>query len=211
MNPEPWNPQPGRQQIIISGVGGQGVLFVTRLLAEAAISKGFSVFTSETHGMAQRGGTVVSHLKVGDFSSPLIRPGAADGLLALHAESMGQHGAYVKPDGWIVVNSRIGVSSGVSGSGPPSVPSSVHIPVHKPIHNIDATKIARESGNPKSVNLVVLGFALGRTLLSAAGGAGMVVSKADILSVLESRLSGNPGMLEASVWAVEAGHARAKS
>ncbi|MDH3344895.1 MAG: 2-oxoacid:acceptor oxidoreductase family protein, partial [Desulfobacteraceae bacterium] len=47
-----------RQQIVISGVGGQGVLFVTRLLAEAAIMKGFSVFTSETHGMAQRGGTV---------------------------------------------------------------------------------------------------------------------------------------------------------
>jgi indolepyruvate ferredoxin oxidoreductase beta subunit len=50
------------QQIIISGVGGQGVLFVTRLLAEAAIKKGLAVFTSETHGMAQRGGTVLSHL-----------------------------------------------------------------------------------------------------------------------------------------------------
>ena len=63
-----------RQQVIISGVGGQGVLFVTRLLAEAAINKGLPVFTSETHGMAQRGGTVLSHFKVGDFSSPLIRP-----------------------------------------------------------------------------------------------------------------------------------------
>ena len=52
-----------RQQIVISGVGGQGVLFVTRLLAEAAILKGFSVFTSETHGMAQRGGTVSADLK----------------------------------------------------------------------------------------------------------------------------------------------------
>ncbi|MCX5883025.1 MAG: 2-oxoacid:acceptor oxidoreductase family protein, partial [Deltaproteobacteria bacterium] len=50
-----------KQQIIISGVGGQGVLFVTRLLAEAAMMKGYPVLTSETHGMAQRGGTVVSH------------------------------------------------------------------------------------------------------------------------------------------------------
>jgi len=48
-----------KQQVIISGVGGQGVLFVTRLLAEAAINKGLPVFTSETHGMAQRGGTVL--------------------------------------------------------------------------------------------------------------------------------------------------------
>jgi len=69
-----------RQQIVISGVGGQGVLFITGLLADAAIDKGLPVFTSETHGMAQRGGTVISHLKVGDFSSPLIRPGHADGL-----------------------------------------------------------------------------------------------------------------------------------
>jgi indolepyruvate ferredoxin oxidoreductase beta subunit len=58
-----------RQQILISGVGGQGVLFITILLAEAAINKGLPVFTSETHGMAQRGGTVVSHLKVGNFSA----------------------------------------------------------------------------------------------------------------------------------------------
>ena len=82
-----------RQQIVISGVGGQGVIFVTRILAEAAIRKGFSVFTSETHGMAQRGGTVISHLKVGDFSSPLIRPFKADGLLALTADGLAQHGS----------------------------------------------------------------------------------------------------------------------
>ena len=94
-----------KQQIIISGVGGQGVLFVTRLLAEAAMMKGFPVLTSETHGMAQRGGTVVSHLKVGDFSSPLIRPFSADGLLALKPESLAQHGGFVKPGGWAIVNS----------------------------------------------------------------------------------------------------------
>ena len=81
-----------KQQIVISGVGGQGVLFVTRLLAEAAIMKGISVFTSETHGMAQRGGTVLSHLKAGNFSSPLIRPGNANGLLALKADSFVRHG-----------------------------------------------------------------------------------------------------------------------
>jgi indolepyruvate ferredoxin oxidoreductase beta subunit len=58
-----------KQQILISGVGGQGVLFVTGLLAAAAIEKGLSVFTSETHGMAQRGGTVVAHLKSVTFQA----------------------------------------------------------------------------------------------------------------------------------------------
>ena len=86
-----------RQQIVISGVGGQGVLFVTRILAEAAIMKGISVLASETHGMAQRGGTVLSHLKVGNFSSPLIRPGNANGLLALKADSFARHGYFLKP------------------------------------------------------------------------------------------------------------------
>ena len=71
------------QQKVISGVGGQGVLFDTRLMAEAAIRKGLPVLTSETHGMAQRGGTVISHLKVGAYTSPLIRTGQADVLLAM--------------------------------------------------------------------------------------------------------------------------------
>ncbi|MEE4609050.1 MAG: 2-oxoacid:acceptor oxidoreductase family protein [Desulfobacteraceae bacterium] len=81
-----------RQQIVISGLGGQGVLFVTRLLAEAAIDARLPVFTSETHGMAQRGGTVVSHLKIGAYASPLIRPGQADGLICLKAENVAAHG-----------------------------------------------------------------------------------------------------------------------
>ena len=65
------------QQLIISGVGGQGVLFITRLLAEAAIAGGLPVLSSETHGMAQRGGIVVSHLKVGGFAGPRRRARAA--------------------------------------------------------------------------------------------------------------------------------------
>ena len=97
-----------QQQIVISGVGGQGVLFVTRLMAEAAIRKGLPVLTSETHGMAQRGGTVISHLKVGAYSSPLIRTGQADVLLAMKDEGAAQHGHYLHRDGWAVVNGADG-------------------------------------------------------------------------------------------------------
>jgi indolepyruvate ferredoxin oxidoreductase beta subunit len=133
-----------RQQIIISGVGGQGVLFVTRLLAEAAIAKGLPVFTSETHGMAQRGGTVLSHLKVGGFSSPLIRPSQADGLLMLKAENILQHGGFLKSDGWAVAN-------GVDGTLPETDIS---------LDIIDADSLAQKIANPKSTNLIVLGFVL---------------------------------------------------
>jgi indolepyruvate ferredoxin oxidoreductase beta subunit len=140
-----------RQQILISGVGGQGVLFVTRLMAEAAIARGLPVFTSETHGMAQRGGTVVSHFKAGEFYSPLVRPGQADGLLVLKADNLAQHGAFLKPGGWAVVNAAGRAGLEVDGA----------------LFTIDADALARSSGEAKSVNLITLGYAL-----AAAGEAG---------------------------------------
>src|SRR6266567_1527824 len=84
------------QQLIISGVGGQGILFITRILAETAIAKGLPVLTSETHGMAQRGGIVISHLKIGEFSSPLVRPGHADGLIVLKPGNVRLHRTFLK-------------------------------------------------------------------------------------------------------------------
>ena len=64
-----------KQQIIVSGLGGQGALTITRMLAEAAAALGSEVLTSETHGMAQRGGSVISMVKVGPFRGPLIPAG----------------------------------------------------------------------------------------------------------------------------------------
>ena len=133
-----------QQQIIISGVGGQGVLFVTRLLDEAAIQKRLPVVTSETHGMAQRGGTVVSHLKVGDFSSVLIRPRQADGLLALKEENMSQHGHFLKNGGWSIVNCQ----------------NSQTLEPDQPVYRVDADRLAVEHQAHQSVNLILLGYAL---------------------------------------------------
>ncbi len=130
------------QQIVLGGVGGQGVLFITKILAGVAIEKELPVLVSETHGMAQRGGIVVSHLKVGQFRSPLIRPGTADVLLSFHPESVLNHSHFLKEDGKIVVN---------HGNGSDFC--------------INATKLAIKMGSPISANLVVLGYALGKSLL----------------------------------------------
>ncbi len=127
-----------KQQIIVSGIGGQGVLFVTRILAEAAIEQGMEVLTSETHGMAMRGGTVISHVKVGPFTSPLIRTGQADIGLFLHAGNREVHRGFLKPGGLIYLNAAEG------GDG----------------EAIDATSIAREHGSLVIANLVLLGFAV---------------------------------------------------
>lgn len=178
------------QQIIISGVGGQGVLFVTRLLAEAAINKKLAVFTSETHGMAQRGGTVLSHLKVGNFSSPLVRPAQADGLLALRAENLAQHAAFLKEGGWVVVN------------GDDDVKKDHNIALNA----IDADMLAQASGNPKAVNLIVLGYTLAMAAKKAGTANTLFCSLAEIKAVLKGRFGKNQKMLEASLKALETGY-----
>ena len=129
-----------KQQIVVSGIGGQGVLFVTRILAEAAIEKGLDVLTSETHGMAMRGGTVISHVKVGPFASPLIRMGQADVGLFLHAGNLEVHRGFLKSGGPIYMNAATDKAS----------------------ETIDATRIAREHGSLVIANLVLLGFAVRR-------------------------------------------------
>lgn len=193
MSEQQGGPGYGRQQIVVSGVGGQGVLFVTRLLADAAIRRGASVLTSETHGMAQRGGVVLSHLKAGDFASPLVRAGQADGLFVLKDENLSLHRGFVKSGGWIMVNSaRAGSADG-----------------DETLHAIDADGLAHETGNIQAANLIILGFALAR--LGTADEGGMLFCSADdIRAALHQRMGERESVLWSSIAALELGIFRGK-
>jgi indolepyruvate ferredoxin oxidoreductase beta subunit len=184
---------PGRQQIVVSGVGGQGVLFVTRLLADAAIRNGASVLTSEIHGMAQRGGVVVSHLKVGDFSSPLVRPSQADGLIVLSAENLSLHRRFLRPSGWAVVNAPTGSPGGGSAG----------------VRAVDADGLAQGSGNPRAANLILLGFALS---MPGERGEGSLLfcSPEDVEAALRRRLGAKETLLAASLDALVLGMRQGK-
>ncbi|HTZ18808.1 MAG TPA: 2-oxoacid:acceptor oxidoreductase family protein [Dissulfurispiraceae bacterium] len=175
-----------KQQVLISGVGGQGILFVTRLLAEAAIYKGLPVLTSETHGMAQRGGTVVSHLKIGGYSSPLIRPSGADVLFILRVENLTNHLFYLKPGGIAVANasSQPESSDGIT------------------LLTMDADAAAKEIHQPRSSNLVLAGFALSAMHLK---GLGTFCSPDDIRAVLHQKLAGRDKLLKSSLSAFNLG------
>lgn len=127
-----------KQQIIVSGIGGQGVLFLTRVIAQVAVNRELPVLTSETHGMAQRGGTVLSTIKVGNFASPLIRAGQADVGLLLWEANLPVHKGLLKKQGQLVISAE------KAGEG----------------ERIDAAQIAREMGNPVLSNLVLLGLAV---------------------------------------------------
>jgi len=126
-------------QIVICGRGGQGVLFLTRLLDEVALSLGNNVISSETHGMAMRGGSVVSYIKIGNFNSPLIRAEQADILIALSESEVALNNHLLKKGSRQVY---------------------CNTPAHKPCF-IDATAIARDLGSVVVTNLVLLGFACG--------------------------------------------------
>jgi len=126
-------------QIIICGRGGQGILFLTRLLDGVALNLGQNVISSETHGMAMRGGSVVSYVKIGNFNSPLIRSGQGDVLLALSESELPLNRHLLKKEGGqIYVNS-------------PETKRNA----------IDASGQAVALGSLVVANLVLLGFACG--------------------------------------------------
>ena len=91
-------------QIAITGRGGQGVLFLTRILCECALEMGLGVIASETHGMAMRGGSVISTLKVGEYRGPLIGSGRADVMLVLDPGSHDTFAHLLSPRGVAFLN-----------------------------------------------------------------------------------------------------------
>lgn len=176
-----------RRQVVLSGVGGQGVLFLSRLLAEAAIAAGYPVLTSETHGMAQRGGVVVSHLKVGRFDSPLVRTGRADLLLVLKDENVVLHREFLADGGALIVNARAPIDAG------PRVRA----------YAVDADALALSAGAPHAVNLVLLGFALARVGYGTVGG--FFCAAGEIRETLSRRHGGGGSRLVASLSALDLG------
>ncbi len=93
------------KQIIINGVGGQGIIFITKILSLVCLNKNYNVKISETYGMAQRGGSVISFLKIGNFNSPMIIPKDGDILICMHKDELENGKYYLKENGKIYLNS----------------------------------------------------------------------------------------------------------
>jgi indolepyruvate ferredoxin oxidoreductase beta subunit len=140
-------------QMVLSGVGGQGILFSTRIFSELALEQGYNVMGSETHGMAQRGGSVVSHLKIGDYSSPLVRQGTADILFAFDRDEAYRTLGFLKRGGLCFVNSprEDFWDAGVKGFLEKSEIRAYSFP---------ADKVALALSAPRSANLALIGHAL---------------------------------------------------
>jgi indolepyruvate ferredoxin oxidoreductase beta subunit len=137
--------------IVLCGLGGQGILFMTKVLAQAGLDKGFQVMGAETHGMAQRGGSVVSHLRFGEVESSLVKTDSARYLLALEEAEGYRNLPFVSSGGRMYINTDSkdfprGEIRNYLGK--------------KDIHcrGLQAGKIAEELGGPLSSNLALLGY-----------------------------------------------------
>ena len=149
------------KNIMIVGVGGQGTLLTSRILGGLAIAGGYDVKLSEVHGMAQRGGSVVTFVRYGEkVAEPIVEEGQADVIIAFEKLEALRYAHFLKKDGALVVNDcRIDPMTVVIGAA--EYPEGIIEKLEKShsVYTIDGQKKALELGNSKVLNSVVLGYA----------------------------------------------------
>ncbi len=152
------------KNIMIVGVGGQGTLLTSRILGGITTKAGFDVKLSEVHGMAQRGGSVVTFVRYGKaVAEPIVEEGQADVLIAFERLEALRYAHFLKKDGVIIVNDqRIDPITVVTGAA--QYPENI-IETLKEHHNViavDAMAEAKKLGNPKVFNTIIIGVAAKR-------------------------------------------------
>ena len=151
------------KNIIICGVGGQGTVLAAKVLSQAAISNGERVLSAETIGMAQRGGSVVSHVRIGsDIYSPLVPQGQADLLIAFEAAEAVRNIGYLKQSGTVIVNKKVVQPVTASLHGKAFDENEMISYLEKVAGNViavDTDQACKDLGSSKVVNIVLLGAA----------------------------------------------------
>ena len=147
-----------KKDIILAGVGGQGILSIATTIGMAALDAGLFLKQSEIHGMSQRGGDVSSNLRIADrdIASDLIPFGKADIIISVEPMESLRYLPYLSKEGWIVTNTKPFINI-------PNYPQLDEVMKEVNAYEnhiaIDADEIAKELGSPKSANMVILGAA----------------------------------------------------
>lgn len=149
-----------KKDIILAGVGGQGILSIATVIGEAALNQGWYLKQAEVHGMSQRGGDVQSNLRLSSepIHSDLIARGSADLIISLEPMEALRYLQYLSPEGWIVTNSMPFLNI-------PNYPNIDEVHNHvRAIQNhvlLDVERLAKEAGAPvQAANMVLLGAAI---------------------------------------------------
>ncbi|WP_303000914.1 indolepyruvate oxidoreductase subunit beta [uncultured Eubacterium sp.] len=149
------------KNIMIVGVGGQGTLLTSRILGGITVENGYDVKLSEVHGMAQRGGSVVTYVRYGEkVTEPIVEEGQADVLIAFEKLEALRYAHFLKKDGVIIVNDQkidpMPVVTGVA-----KYPEGIieYLSEKYKVISVDAQKEALELGNSRVFNVIILGVA----------------------------------------------------
>jgi len=185
------------KNIMIVGVGGQGTLLTSRILGGIITKAGYDVKLSEVHGMAQRGGSVVTFVRYGDaVAEPIVEEGQADVLIAFERLEALRYAHFLKKDGVIIVNDqRIDPITVVTGAA--QYPENIieNLKKEHDVVAVDAMDEARKLGNTKVFNTIIVGVAAKR----------MDFEKTEWLEVIETTVP--PKTVEINKAAFEAGYA----
>ena len=149
------------RNIMIVGVGGQGTLLTSRILGGLALQAGFDVKLSEVHGMAQRGGSVVTYVRYGEqVAEPIVEEGCADVIIAFERLEALRYAHYLKKGGVLIVNDqRIDPMPVVIGAAQYPEHILEELSREFTVYSVDAMEEAKKLGNPKAFNIIVLGVA----------------------------------------------------
>ena len=146
--------------ILLVGVGGQGTILASKILTHVALAQGYEVKMSEIHGMAQRGGSVVTQVRIGkDVYSPVIEPGEADYMVAFEQLEAYRWSHFLKKEGVLIVNTqKIAPLPVLIGTAtyPESILGDLKGRIERFIQ-LDGLKLATEAGNAKATNVVLMG------------------------------------------------------
>lgn len=149
------------KNIMIVGVGGQGTLLTSRILGGLAIAGGYDVKLSEVHGMAQRGGSVVTYVRYGEaVAEPIVEEGQADVIIAFERLEAYRYTNFLKKDGVLIVNDwRINPMPVVIGAA--EYPENIMAELQRDyqVYAVNAMEESKKLGNPRVFNLIVLGVA----------------------------------------------------
>lgn len=173
--------------IVLCGIGGQGTVLASKLLAAAGMKKGYTVQSAETIGMAQRGGSVFSHLRMGaadeEVSSPMIALGTADILIGFEPGETVRLLPYLKPDGQVITASRsvMPVTAALTGGSYDGADMLRYLEDNvQNLSVVDTETALAELGNPKVTNVLLLGYA------AESGALGLTAE--DLKEALKERL-----------------------
>lgn len=186
--------------IVLCGVGGQGTVLASKLVAAAAMKKGFSVMSAETIGMAQKGGSVMSHLRIGDdIRTPMIASGEADIIIGFEPSETVRMLPFLKDGGSVITSQRpvMPVTAALKGSsynGSEMIDYLKNVKKIERLVTVDTDKAINDIGSPKAMNMVLLGAASRSGLLGD-------ITHEDIIEAMKSKVK--PQFVEMNIKALE--------